>query len=130
LKQRIATAVQPHGLNVPQYTALSILGRRRGLSNAQLARRSLITPQATNQVVGQLLQMGLIERKPNKDHGRKLHTLLTAKGQRLLTACEKEMDMLEAEMLADLSKGEQKQFQKALIACVRALHGGLEQVEQ
>ena len=128
LNHRIAKTVKPHGLNVPQFTAMSILGRKRGLSNAQLARRSLISPQAMNQVLGQLESMGLIERKPDKTHGRKLCTLLTPKGQRVLTVCEAAMDKLETEMLSGLSKAERIQFLSALIACVRALHGGLEQL--
>jgi DNA-binding MarR family transcriptional regulator len=128
LNHRITEVVQPHGLNVQQFTALSILGRKRGLSNAQLARRSLITPQAMNQVLIQLTAMGLISRTPNKAHGRKMHTALTAKGQRVLALCEKDMDVLESEMLSDLSKAEQKQFLDSLIACVRALHAGLDKL--
>jgi hypothetical protein len=56
LNQHLAECLKPQGLNVPQYTALSILGRRSGLSNAQLARRTYISPQGMNQVLDQLTQ--------------------------------------------------------------------------
>ena len=44
LERAVRTAinerVRPYGLTTLQYTTLSVLGRRGGLSNAQLARRS------------------------------------------------------------------------------------------
>ena len=40
------------GLSVQEYTAMSVLGARPGLSNAQLARRSLVTPQSMIEILG------------------------------------------------------------------------------
>ena len=41
LRRRLGAALEPAGLTLPAYTALSVLRDRDGLSNAQLARRSL-----------------------------------------------------------------------------------------
>jgi len=46
LRRRLTAAVEPTGLTLPAYTALSVLRAQDGLSNAQLARRSLVTPQS------------------------------------------------------------------------------------
>ena len=56
-------ASAPNGLTTLQYTTLSVLGRRRdGLSNAQLARRSFMTPQAMGEVIEALEAAGFIKR--------------------------------------------------------------------
>lgn len=126
LHQRIAKQIEPLGLNVSQYTALSILGQRSGLSNAQLARRTYITPQAMNQVLEQLSQAGLIERHPHATHGRILTTELTAKGQTLLHHCDQEVERLEREMLQNIQAEEHEHLLHLLITCVRSLQGGFE----
>ena len=46
IRRQIADMVAPHGLTATQYTALSVLRMGKGLSNAQLARRSYVTPQS------------------------------------------------------------------------------------
>jgi len=46
IRSKLSDALKPFGLSVPQYTLMSILEHRPGLSNAQLARRSYITAQA------------------------------------------------------------------------------------
>lgn len=129
IRQRLAAAVEPHGLGVPHYTALSILGRRSGLSNAQLARRTYVSPQGMNQVLDQLEQAGLILREPHATHGRILAVKLTKAGKTTLAACDKAVDQMEAEMLKELSTKEQDQLLRMLIGCVRSLHGGFEHLD-
>lgn len=130
LNQHLAECLKPHGLNVPQYTALSILGRRSGLSNAQLARRTYISPQGMNQVLDQLTQAGLISRKQSALHGRVLEVALTAQGKRVLIACDAAVDDMEANMLQHLNANERKQLMHGLLSCVHALHGGLETIKE
>ena len=70
LRREIGALVAPFGLTVPKYTALSILRDRPGLSNAQLARRTYVTPQSMNEVLIALEADGLIVRSPAANHGR------------------------------------------------------------
>jgi DNA-binding MarR family transcriptional regulator len=128
IRQRMVAVIEPHGLGLPHYTALSILGRRTGLSNAQLARRSYISPQAMNQVLEQLEAAGLIAREPHATHGRILEVHLTPKGKKILAACDKAVDAMEEEMLQGLNAKERAQFLKQLVTCVRSLQGGFEGV--
>ena len=61
VRQGINERVRPYGLTTLQYTTLSVLGRGRpgdGLSNAQLARRSFMTPQAMGEVIEALEAAG------------------------------------------------------------------------
>ena len=83
-----------------------------------------------NQVLDQLAQAHLIARKQSTTHGRILHVQLTAQGKRVLAACDVAVDAMEQDMLQNVSVGERKQLMHMLLACVHALHGGLETVNE
>ena len=53
------------GVTALQYTALSVLIRHPGLSAAQMAQRSFVSPQAGNEMVRILERKGLITRTPD-----------------------------------------------------------------
>ena len=90
LRHSVNERVGPHGLTTLQYTTLSVLGRQRGgLSNAQLARRSYMTPQSMSEVIEALEARGLIERNPHPNHRRVFPATLTTKGRRVLGACDR-----------------------------------------
>ena len=76
-----------------------MLGRRAELSNAQLARRAYMSPQAMSEVIEALESKGLIKRSQHPNHRRVYPATLTAKGEQVLAACERLVDEMEAEML-------------------------------
>ena len=125
LRREIAALVAPHGLTVPQYTALSILRDRAGLSNAQLARRSYVTPQSMNEVIASLERDGLVARSPAANHGRVLEMTLTDAGRDVLARCDAAVNEMENRMLADLDAEERVQLLTALKDCVHQLGAGL-----
>jgi len=125
LRREIAALVAPHGLTVPQYTALSILRDRAGLSNAQLARRSYVTPQSMNEVIASLERDGLVARSPAANHGRVLEMTLTDAGRDVLARCDAAVNEMENRMLADLDAEERAQLLTALKDCVHQLGAGL-----
>ena len=129
VRQRIGECVEPYGVTVSQYTALSILGHRSGLSNAQLARRTYVSPQAMNQLLDQLDQAGLVVREPHATHGRIRSTRLSAEGKAVLAGCDEAVDALEAEMLQHIDADKRAALTETLIDCVRALQGGFEYAE-
>lgn len=117
--------VRPHGLTTLQYTTLSVLGARgQPLSNAQLARRAYMTPQSMMEVIDALERKGLIRRDPHPSHRRVFPATMTAKGLRVLKACDAAVEEMEEEMLAGLSRGERDSLLVWLKTCVRALHAG------
>ena len=66
VRSGIAERVRPYGLTTLQYTTLSVLNRHGApLSNAQLARRAYMTPQAMSEVIDALETKGLIRRTPH-----------------------------------------------------------------
>jgi DNA-binding MarR family transcriptional regulator len=125
LRLRLDEVLKPLGVTTPQFTALSVLRRREALSNAQLARRSLITPQSMFAVLSALERKGMIERTPAPDHGRVLHTRLTAEGRALMARCEQAVDAVERQMLEGFSAAERRALLDAAKRSVRNLHAGL-----
>jgi DNA-binding MarR family transcriptional regulator len=125
LRRRIGEAIAPHGLTVSQYTALSVLRSRAGLSNAQLARRTLITPQSMNEVLAELTARKLVRRRPDPAHGRAIRTDVTARGVRVMEACDREVDALERELVAGLGTADVERLRDLLVGCVRRLGAGL-----
>ena len=64
MRRAINERVQPYDLTTLQYTTMSVLGRRGALSNAQLARRSYMSPQAMSEVIEALEKRGLDRAQP------------------------------------------------------------------
>jgi DNA-binding MarR family transcriptional regulator len=120
-RARMEEVLQAHGVTLHQYTALSLLERRDGLSSAQLARRHFVTPQAMNQLVATLERDGLIRREPDTANRRILRTSLTDDGRARLAACHAAVDDLERLMLAGFTPEEERGFRAALERSLRGL---------
>ncbi len=120
-RARMEEVLRPLGVTLHQYTALSILERREGLSSAQLARRHFVTPQAMHQLVASMERDGLIRRRPDEANRRILRAWLTGHGADVLRACHGVVDSLEARMLSALSLAEAAVFERALEQCLAAL---------
>jgi DNA-binding MarR family transcriptional regulator len=114
LRRALGEALAPHDLSLPEYTTLSVLSARSGLSNAQLARRSLITPQAMNEVLARLEGRRLVRRRPDPAHGRIRPAELTAAGRRVLAGADAAVDAVERRMLAGVSTAERRQLSTLL----------------
>ncbi len=113
LRRRLGAAVEPAGLTLPAYTALSVLRAQDGLSNAQLARRSLITPQSMSEVLALLVAKGYVSRRPTP--GRAIRIELTTSGGRALARCDRAVDAVERELLAGLDASEAASLRSALL---------------
>jgi len=129
VRRGIEEAIEPYGLTIPQFTVLSVLARRSGLSNAQLARRAYITPQSMNEVVLLLERKGLLKRKPDPAHRRILRATVTAKGRQVLARCEEAVGVMEERMLSALDDEGRERIIHDLASCVHALGAGLPDVE-
>jgi len=127
LRRELDRRLEPFGLSWPQYTALSVLRRTSGLSNAQLARRSYVAPQSMHEVIDALERAGYVQRAPSAAHRKVLETRLTPSGELELAACDEAISAMEREMLADVPDDRRGQLVADLIGCVRALHAGFEE---
>lgn len=121
LNRRIRDALTPLGLTVSQYTALSFLESQAQISNAQLAERTLISPQSANEMIKQMEKKGWVEREPDPSHGRIVRLSLTPAGQSLLDAAHNHVARLEAGMLAKLSATQRNALHQNLRQVLHAL---------
>ena len=121
LRRRLADTLEPYRLSVAEYTTLSVLRDRSGLSNAQLARRSLITPQAMNEVLARLEARRLVRRRPDPEHGRIRPAELTASGRRALDRADAAVDELERELLQGLSAADRRSLSNLLASVLRVV---------
>lgn len=124
LRRRLGAALEPHGLSLSEYTTLSVLRERSGLSNAQLARRSLITPQAMNEVLARLEERRLVRRRPDPAHGRIRPAELTKAGEQALQAADDSVDAVERDMLNDVSGEDRRTLRTSLASALRGLSRG------
>jgi DNA-binding MarR family transcriptional regulator len=111
LRAELGRRLAPTGLTIAEYTALSVLGAGSGLSGAQLARRSLVTPQAMNQVLASLEEKGLVSRPPDpglrpRGHHRARAATLTPAGRRSVGRAQRLIDELEDTAFSTLDRSE------------------------
>lgn len=98
VRHRLRQILLPYELTIPQFTTLSVLKRRPGLSNAQLARRALILPQSMIQVISALEERQLVRRAPDPAHQRVLCAHLTRSGRRVVEDAERATRSFEDEL--------------------------------
>jgi len=108
-------------LSVQEYTSLSVLELRPGLSNAQLARRALVTPQSMLEILAKLERRGLVRRKIDPEHGRVIRNELSERGQRVLGIAAPEVDQLQERIFAGLSEAQRKAVTAALSTAMSRL---------
>ena len=99
-------AIRAFGVTPTQLGALNRLVQEPGLSGAELARRLLVTPQAAQLALAALEERGLVERRPDANHGRIVRTYLTDDGRRVVKQCMVRGLEAEDEFLAVLSPDE------------------------
>jgi DNA-binding MarR family transcriptional regulator len=116
----ITERVAPYGLTALQFTTLSVLSRHGApLSTSQLARRAFMTPQSMSEVIHALERKGLIKRNPHPNHRRTLPATLTAKGRRVLAACDEAVREFEDAMLDGFSEADRATFRDVIKAAAQ-----------
>ncbi|HZD69083.1 MAG TPA: MarR family transcriptional regulator [Actinomycetes bacterium] len=122
LRGALDEALRDLGITTPQYSVLSVLEVEPGLSGAQLARTSMLTPQTTNGILVALERAGHIVRTPATGDGRVLRARPTDAGRALLDEARERVAEVERRMTAPLTDQQAAQLRQWLVACARALH--------
>ena len=104
LRNKMDRALASIDLTTPQYAVLAELEQFPGLSNADLARKSFVTPQTMNLIVQKLEERGLLQRSVSESNGRVLKTVITAKGLELLSRAHEQVFMVEREVFGKLTR--------------------------
>jgi DNA-binding MarR family transcriptional regulator len=83
-KQHFAAILEPHGVTVNQFTALTVLARNPGMTSARLARNSFVRLQSMAQTMATLEGHGLIHREVDPESRRQFRTSITPAGRALM----------------------------------------------
>ena len=121
VRRELRARLAPLGLSVPDVTTLSVLRGRSGLSNAQLARRALITPQSMLEVLASLERRGLVVRRADAANARIMRAELTASGRRSLARADAVIAELEDELLAGIAPARREIVHRSLLSAMEEL---------
>ena len=92
----------------PQFTVLTMIVAYPGLSGADLARLTFLTPQTINVIVRNLQRAGAIEKTAHAGHGRILQLTVTARGKALLKRCRGRVAGVEDRLAGLMSRDEER----------------------
>lgn len=100
------TLLKPYGVTGIQFTVLSVVAHREGLSSADLSRRFYVTPQSMGQLLTTLEGRGLLERTEDANNRRILRITLTAAGRDVVESGTRDMAKLEEDAFSSLNDQE------------------------
>lgn len=93
MRREMDARLAAHGLTMPQYTALNLLARTPGMSNAELAGRAFVTPPTMLRVIDGLVSARLVHRAGMTGRHRTLS--LTEHGTATLAKASAEVGGIE-----------------------------------
>ena len=117
---RVERALGEFAVTQPQFATLTMLSAYPGISNADLARLAMLTPQTVSVIVGNLEKAGSLVRKPHAVHGRIQHLDLSESGHALLKKCRDRVYRLETELTAGFSADDERTVRRWLVAVATA----------
>ena len=109
--------LRERGVTALQYTALTVLARRGGLTAAELARNSFVRSQSMADLVATLERLDLVERHRDAGDRRRVQISLTARGLALVDDCAEPVARLEARMVEGMTSAEVESLRWALNRC-------------
>jgi DNA-binding MarR family transcriptional regulator len=119
---RKTEVLRPFDLTVPRYSVLLLLSLfPEGMSAAQLARESMVTPQTMSTVLANLEKRGWMEREPSQLHQKVIVNRLTSSGRAVLKKADKEARRVEDGLRAEFTATELERFENYLERAIGTL---------
>lgn len=124
LRPYIDNACAAAGMTTAQYTALTVLERRPGITSSELARRSFVRAQTMAQTIDPMLVTGLVRRERDPEHGRRLLLYITEKGADAIAQATPRVAELESLLTTGFSNDEGAAFADYLRRARHSLRTG------
>ncbi len=124
LRPYIDGACASAGMTTAQYTALTVLERRPGITSSELARRSFVRAQTMAQTMDPMLEAGLVRRERDPGNARRLLLHLTDRGREAIAQAAPRVVELEQLLMSDFSETDRSAFADYLRRARRALESG------
>ena len=110
LQTAMDSALKSHRLTMAQYVVLFNLLNHPGVSSAELARLSFVTPQTMMRLVKSLEGSGYLARTQSSQTPRILKARLTPKGSTAFRAATRDVDLVLSRMLRGVQDKELEQL--------------------
>lgn len=123
-RRQTAAALAPLGLHPGQDLLLSILAKRGGATQVQLARILGVEPPTIAKMVGRLEAGGFAERTADPRDARAKIVTLTEQGRDAAVAVERAWSRLSERTVADLSAEESAELARLLMRVAASLRNG------
>lgn len=107
----------------PQFAVLTMVVNYPGISGAELARLTFLTPQTINVIVRNLVRAELVGKTADAVHGRILQLHATPRGEALLKRCRARVMAVEGRLLALLDRDEEQVVRRWLVDVGNKLSG-------
>ena len=111
------------GVTSPQFAVLTMLNAYPGLSGADVARLTFLTPQTVGVIIRNLERDGAIVMTPHPVHGRIQQWTLTSRGATLLKACRERVIELEKRLARGLDMKAETAIRRWLTGIATELQG-------
>jgi DNA-binding MarR family transcriptional regulator len=108
-------------VTTPQFAVLTMIVAYPGLSGADLARLTALTPQTINVIVRNLERAGAIAKSAHAVHGRILQLVPTPRGLALLRRCRTRANGLETRLARLAGREEERAVRRWLSAVAETL---------
>jgi DNA-binding MarR family transcriptional regulator len=109
-----AQALEPLGLRPPHFGVMTLIDSDPGLTQQELAQRSLIDPSSMVAVVDELEELGYAERQPHPGDRRKHAVYLTKEGNQMLGRARTAAIQTAKEVLGPLDEKEVETLRRLL----------------
>lgn len=114
--------LRQYGFTPAQYTALSVLQARPGITSSELARRSFVRAQSMAETVGVLLEYGLVRREQDPTNAGRLLLFITEAGEESMEQVKQDVHDLQSLLL----QGIEPDRLDALADCLRVLRSNMQ----
>jgi DNA-binding MarR family transcriptional regulator len=112
----IEHALADLGVTQPQFLIMTLVNAYPGCSSADLARLAMLTPQTISLIVANLERDERLTRQISLTHGRVQQLTLTPSGKELLARCRERTRIIEAQLVAGLSRDDEQIIRRWLVA--------------
>jgi len=103
-----------HGLSLPEWRVIAIVGRHAGISPSAVSERSVMDKVKVSRAAASLVKRGLLKQVQDPDDGRARRLHLTKRGENMLRDLVPLARQLESEVASSMSRSEWSSLRQAL----------------
>src|SRR3954447_5587763 len=113
-RRNFIALLEPHGFHPREFGLLTVLSKRPGITQQELASLARVDPSSMVALLDELEKRGVAERRVDPDDRRRRAVHLTEKGEEQMRVLQREARKAADQFLAPLSKDERSELNALL----------------